>query len=254
MQSHTKEELISMLLNKPLEFTSQNFEALVSDEINLNFGDLREMIKHIYDVNESVLLEQSEIKSGPLYFLNQKSTKARKKQYYKKVKIGFNNKNEPANAGNKIIVAEGDSWFQFPVFINDIIDWLNKNPKYNIYSIASAGDWFANIIYEGKYVEELSIHTPDVFLISGGGNDFAAANRLAIMVSQHKQLTKYSDDDFKRMNLEKIYENELREAQLHITKAFHAFVITLKAQYWILFKGFQKTGRLKKYASDNARL
>ena len=85
-----------------------------------------------------------------------------------------------------MILAEGDSWFQFPICVKDIIDWLIKEDNFAVYCIAAGGDWIANIIYEEKYIEELSVHALDVFLMSGGGNDMVGGNKLAVMVSPKK--------------------------------------------------------------------
>jgi len=103
---------------------------------------------------------------------------------------------------------ENLKWFQFPrVYLNidpvkDIVDWLIEDTKYAVKSLAAGSDWLSNIFYTGEYVEELPKISPDVFLISGGGNDLVGNNRLSIMVINpfmEKVRTKRSDEVFKEL-------------------------------------------------------
>lgn len=76
-----------------------------------------------------------------------------------------------------VLVSEGDSWFQFPVLVEDIIDGLESD--YLIYSLDAAGDKLSNMIYgaprRGKreFLDGLNYTRNDVrgFLFSGAGND-----------------------------------------------------------------------------------
>lgn len=77
-------------------------------------------------------------------------------------------------AGDKrpVLVAEGDSWFQFPILIQEVIDHLTDD--YNIWCISAAGDTASNMVYgHPEYVEELKRYGNDVrgFLFSAAGND-----------------------------------------------------------------------------------
>jgi hypothetical protein len=239
----SKDELIEKIIAEPRNFSNEDFNRLVSKDIDLNFLDLRNLITRIFDINESTLRQQSDATTGMMGKMNRKSTAKRQKKYYQLIEKGFR---DPAFTGNKVIVAEGDSWFQFPFLINDIIDWLGREPNYAVYSIAYGGDWFTNILYEEKYIEELSIHRPDVFLISGGGNDFVGSSRLAIMVQQQprlydipsagfrKQLLQFERDDI-RADIEKGYH--------HITDSFFSFIWTIKAQYYKLFHNLKRSGK-----------
>jgi hypothetical protein len=224
----TKEELINTLLHNPLAFDRRLMDDLVSKE--LCFKDLRECIRRIYDLSESQLEETSNANKGIMGWLNRKSTLKRIKRFANKIKRLKQDKSY------RIIYAEGDSWFQFPLFIKDIIDWLNDNRQYVIYSDAYGGDWITNIIYESQYVSALSVLRPGYFLISGGGNDMVGNNRLSIMVQKNYGKPKYTDiaqiaDD----NLSERQKERIIEAQPHITKEFYAFLLTIKAQYILLF-------------------
>lgn len=84
------------------------------------------------------------------------------------------------------IVAEGDSWFDYPPGL-DILDQLKRRHGYKIYKVSDAGDTIENMVYGTKIrsnfsrrlpqVEEtlnaISRHRPKVVLLSGGGNDLA---------------------------------------------------------------------------------
>ncbi len=81
-----------------------------------------------------------------------------------------------------ILYAEGDSWFQFPFFIRELIDSLGK--EYLIYDTSRAGDTLKNMldINNAEYLNTLTelIHLRDLnihgFLFSGAGNDVVGAD------------------------------------------------------------------------------
>ncbi len=242
-----KQSLYNSLLKNPLNFNHQNFELLM--EQSPTFEELRDLTKRIFSINEKTLLKMSDATTGAIGTLNKYSSKIRTKHYYKLITNGHR-----AVKGNKVIVAEGDSWFQFPVFVDDIIDWLNKNEKYAILSLAYGGDWLSNIIYEGKYIEELSIHRPDFFLISGSGNDLVGGNRIAIMVNKNPQMAKYEDEESLVANhsdYQFYQQNDFNEkesillAQPFLTREFYAFLGIIKLQYWLIFESISRASNLK---------
>jgi hypothetical protein len=73
-----------------------------------------------------------------------------------------------------VLVSEGDSWQQFPFFIQDIIDHLDKD--YLIWSLDAAGDTAENMVnspsseYFRALVEQKANNVAG-FLFSGAGND-----------------------------------------------------------------------------------
>lgn len=85
------------------------------------------------------------------------------------------------------IVAEGDSWFQYPLLLKDTIDQLIDldNFQYAIYGLSEAGDLLSNIVKEDEITEAIDKENPDVFLISGGGNDMVGDNRMATLVHKY---------------------------------------------------------------------
>ncbi len=96
---------------------------------------------------------------------------AKRKRYIKM-------KSDPAYRGPRIL-AEGDSWFEYPACFKDMIDWLGET--YAILSLAKAGDTWQGIAQEegGHYgdgtpmglFENLRIEQPDIVMLSVGGNE-----------------------------------------------------------------------------------
>ena len=71
-----------------------------------------------------------------------------------------------------IVVSEGDSWFQHPIE-NDIIDALSCfTCGYKIRSLGAAGDRISQMLRRPEFPGAIKKEKPDVFLFSGGGNDF----------------------------------------------------------------------------------
>lgn len=234
-----KKELLDKILRNPLAFTHSEFQQLVSPQAGLEFSDLRNCTLRLYDLNEKTLLEQSNANTGILGRLNRVSSWWRTIWYLRRVKKGVR-----LRPNQKMILAEGDSWFQFPLFVSDIIDWLLKRNDYLIYSIAYGGDWLTNIIYEGKYVAELSIHQPDVFLISGGGNDMVGSNRMAVMVSANNGIGQTHDQkSFQLAGFD--LDDDLTVGRKFISKEFYSFIWILKAHYWKMFEQIRNAPKLK---------
>lgn len=230
--------LIEKLLKTPLEFTPTDFLSLTGDASNpLTNEEIRNMILRIYDLTEKQLQEMSNANDGTLGTLNRKSTEKRHQLFDKKII------NREPNIDYKMIYAEGDSWFQFPYFVHDIVDWLDEEDNYLVRSDAYGGDWFTNIIYEQQYVEGLSLYKPDVFLISGGGNDMVGSNRLAYLVDTNHGTAKYTDkSQIKDPTTSNDHKDMIMSAQPHISKEFYALVWIMKAQYKILFDRIYKEG------------
>ncbi|TDE14826.1 caspase family protein [Dyadobacter psychrotolerans] len=67
------------------------------------------------------------------------------------------------------IVAEGDSWFQYPILLQDTLDQLYK--RYAIKSFAEAGDTLSNYLRKKEYLNVIGAEGARYFLVSGGGND-----------------------------------------------------------------------------------
>jgi len=83
------------------------------------------------------------------------------------------------------IVAEGDSWYLHPL-IEDTIDQLRFS-RYNIRSMAAAGDTVSNMLSGTGYLRILREEGARVFLFSGGGNDLLGSGRIADFVEPHDE-------------------------------------------------------------------
>lgn len=94
-----------------------------------------------------------------------------------KRRFAFNAKKNDSHYRGPIIVSEGDSWFQYPFILTDVIDHLMK--KYAIFSLDAAGDTLSNMFKEAEYVEALTTTDASILLFSGGGNDVVAGGNLA---------------------------------------------------------------------------
>lgn len=87
-----------------------------------------------------------------------------------------------------VLVAEGDSWFQFPVLINEVID--NLEDEYLVWCVSAAGDTAQNMVFgaEGntkrEYMNALREQKDRVraFLFSGAGNDILGENAEGVPV------------------------------------------------------------------------
>ena len=110
------------------------------------------------------------------------------------------------------VVAEGDSWFQYPFLLKDTIDQLIdlENFQYAIYGLSEAGDLLSNIVREDEITEAIENENPHVLLISGGGNDMVGNERISTMVhaySANRKAENYPNEKFTDFlnELERLY-------------------------------------------------
>ncbi|MBW4675180.1 MAG: serine protease [Desmonostoc geniculatum HA4340-LM1] len=138
-----------------------------------------------------------------------------------------------------VLVAEGDSWFDyFPAGL-DVISCLKKFFDYKIYNVSKAGDTLDNMAWGTKFdqrrwhrdrppLEEtlaaIERHRPPVVLLSGGGNDIAGNELLSFLNHKTSGLpplrdnyTKYILKDY-FLQIFKHISNEIwkKDANIHI--------------------------------------
>jgi hypothetical protein len=173
-----------------------------------------EVFRRIFDVNQ--IPGESGADAGLTGKLNRKEREYRLRRYEADVRAG-RCRNRP------IVVAEGDSWFQFPgftllrigswrvhvEFVREIIDHLIASKRYCVRSLAAGGDWLSHMLRTEDYIEPLSRIEPDVFLFSGGGNDLLAEGRVGNMVRHKRRL-----DATREENREEVRAIERVAAQL----------------------------------------
>lgn len=92
-------------------------------------------------------------------------------------------------ASTGLLVAEGDSWFDYP--FNDVLRLLEDNHGYDVESVAHKGDTVEDMAFGGgqfdgfaRRLEKLlrQGQVPNAILLSGGGNDIAG-DEFAILLN-----------------------------------------------------------------------
>ncbi len=89
------------------------------------------------------------------------------KTFHRKVDNGW---------GGLKVVSEGDSWFQYPVLLNDVIDQLFD--EYAILSFDAAGNLLNDMVQQNEIVSAIAAENAHACLLSGGGNDLLGNGRL----------------------------------------------------------------------------
>jgi hypothetical protein len=96
----------------------------------------------------------------------------------------------PTSAG--VLVAEGDSWFDYPLY--DVIKLLDDDYGYEIETVAHRGDPIETMAYGGGQLDDFARRlervlrggvTPKAIMLSGGGNDVAGG--VFAMLIDHRQ-------------------------------------------------------------------
>jgi hypothetical protein len=212
-----------------------------------------EISKRIFDLNE--ILNESDADEGQMGKFNNKDRERRNEIYKERINKGFRQE-----VSNVVVMAEGDSWFQFPrVYleidaVKDVIDWMIEDETFAVYSLASGGDWLSNILYTKEYIEELPKISPDVFLISGGGNDMVGNHRLATMVvnpllegprkfEDSPQLQRLYD---KRKDAQDLDAAKYKRGLSLISDEFFSFLNIIMIQYFLFVYNLNQSPRYKK--------
>jgi hypothetical protein len=111
-----------------------------------------------------------------LGFLNSVYRSRRRRRFERRLRRGDS---------RPVLLAEGDSWFQYPAFLEDTIDHLQAD--YNILCLSAAGDELRTIATNAEYWDHLK-HlrergvTIRAFLLSAGGNDIVGDELADILV------------------------------------------------------------------------
>lgn len=131
------------------------------------------------------------------------------------------------------VVAEGDSWFQYPFLLRDTIDQLAdlKHFQYAIYGLSEASDLLDNIIREDEISAAIERENPDVFLISAGGNDMIGNGRAANLV--HKYATRRKAENYPNEH----YDQFLLELD-KLYRGLFTHLLTLRPHLKIVCHGY----------------
>lgn len=76
-----------------------------------------------------------------------------------------------------VLVSEGDSWFQYPIKLEDTIDHLYAK-GFAVRSLDAAGDTLENMLEDREYVDAIGETRASIFLLSAGGNDALGGGNL----------------------------------------------------------------------------
>lgn len=246
MTPERKDELIKAVLANRITVTDLMELAQSIDE-----QDLSIIIQRIYDLNQQQVGRIAAL-DAVLGRVDAIKNARRNADFMSQIKKGFRD-----GKGNTVILAEGDSWFNYPVLLSDVLDRVGMEPDMIVYSLAEGGDWLLNMLSARKYVEQLSIIQPDVFLISAGGNDLVGRSRLAAMVDPiGSGLAEYEQSSWAQglINLRKdpkkaivpLDEGRFFNGIKYISKDFYALLMFFFLQYYFMIGGIVKGGKFPK--------
>lgn len=233
---------------------------------------LNELIHSIFYGGGSFLLNRSNADEGFIGSLNKGAEGRKQRKYHRKIRNGFRDNDLRPN--HKIVMVEGDSWFEYPIFLKDITDHLEKKPNLAIYSLAFGGDWISNMISTLKYEYDYMKVKPDVFIISGGGNDMVGDFRFSNFIhlkpipADDKELTgyrnyviyrmlnkdvslcKYQNEDpihihnedslIKYYQLDTALVSKIVTGKRYLNKNFYRMLVVIKLEYKLLFESLRK--------------
>jgi len=269
-------KLLDSLWTNPTSFfnkTDPNWRLLCTNLHHIDMQKLNQITASIYSGSKNIIENASASEEGILGSLNKSSNKKRLRQFNNKINGHFTNKY--LFPYNKIILVEGDSWFEYPMFLRDITDNLIKEDNLAVYSIASGGDWASNMISSGEYQNEYLAFKPDVFIISGGGNDLLEESRLTRLISDKpipknsKFLSDYreyvilrqnnkpvplcnanfcpieyhnfeSEMPFLTSNVDTSTLNMIVNGRRYLNKKYYRLLVAFKLEYKILFESLNK--------------
>lgn len=178
------------------------------------------------------------------------------------------------------IVAEGDSWFDYPLS-KDIIDWLAIE-GYAIKNFSTHGDILENMVYGtkvdentqnkkkslDKLIEAIEKYEPSFVLLSGGGNDVVGENMIQFLNHSfsgypHLRSKEFTDhiNKYVKSTIRHFCERVwMSDSDIHILMDGYAYAKANGKAYkkvwiswagpWIL-PGFQQKGILNKSEHEN---
>jgi hypothetical protein len=208
--------------------------------------------QRIFDLD--AIPNESGAEKGPLGYFNRKESEARRRRLVRSLRDG-------RCRGALSVVAEGDSWFQYPPFragpvavhfVRDLIDHLGSRRDLCVQSVAAGGDWLAAMLHSREYVDELSAAEPDVFLFSGGGNDLLGGGRAANMVMHRRRkrtrleghLATLLDTRRESLSGESYFDAGRYAHGLHLlAEEFFHFMNLLFVQYYLFLRGIRRARR-----------
>ena len=268
--------LMDSLWIHPTSFLNQNDPNWIRLNQHLQDIDilqLNELIHSIYFGSNSFMLNRSRAGEGFIGSLNRSADKQKNKNFHKKIRQGF--RNPELYPDHKVVLVEGDSWFEYPIFLKDISDYLEEKPNLAIYSLAKGSDWVANMISNLQYEYDYVKIKPDIFMISGGGNDMVGDNRLSnflrinplpandpsseryrnwvVLRMMNKPVSfcssktcNFENPLFRdsiscyKAKMDTILVNQIVTGRRFLNENFYRFLVTIKLEYKMLFESLRK--------------
>ncbi len=129
-------------------------------------------------INGRKIRNSSNARKGFMGLFNRKKQKERQQKF-------LNDVFEGTTLDKIRIVSEGDSWFNYPTKLKEVIDYIFQD--FSIFSLGYAGDWLSNIYEEQEYTNAIRLYKPDIFIISGGGNDLVGSSRIETILKKYKR-------------------------------------------------------------------
>jgi len=100
-------------------------------------------------------------------------------------KVAYEKKKAKGGPNLIRVIAEGDSWFQYPKILWDVIDKLGERDDLAIRCFSAAGDVLSNMVAHPQFVEAIRSEKPKYFLLSGGGNDLVDGQGLRLLLKKY---------------------------------------------------------------------
>jgi hypothetical protein len=131
---------------------------------------------------------------------------------------------------NGLLVAEGDSWFDYPFY--DVLERLEDKHGFRVESVAHKGDTLEEMAYDTTQLSKLARmfervaqdgKVPRAILLSGGGNDIAGEEFAILLNHAASGLAELNDNVVRG-----VIEDRLRFAIVSVISA----VTTLSEQYF----------------------
>ncbi|MBA4852388.1 caspase family protein [Emticicia sp. BO119] len=199
------------LLNKLLQYEETvYFASRLYYEIKLDkFGQ-----PTIWELKKGLIIPEDEkgLYDDIKIFLGNKYETAIRKNRYEKLK------QDPSRLR---VVAEGDSWFQYPIQLQDIVDQLYK--RYAVLSLAEAGDTLENYLKKREYVKAIGDEGSKIFLVSGGGNDVLGKEFQFFLKDEPDR-----DDDSPKRYLTQKFFNQLEKLERLYVEMFSELISQYK--------------------------
>jgi hypothetical protein len=200
-QAEITGRLCDKMIGSPLDFTDLDMDTLL--HYDLDKDQLRYYTHKLFNKGDGTINNKSKSDRGLMGFFNRRDMKRRDKKYFCRVR-----KLEKAPDQYIKVLAEGDSWYEFPIHVKDIVHHLiKKNKKFAVKSLGAGGDWMANMLFEREYLFHITTIRPSVFMVSGGGNDITG-EQLGALVDQHARILPFSKYKTNTQNLDQPTDDE----------------------------------------------